>query len=114
MRGLIGLALALIVAWPSGTSQSETLKVAVAQRGFWNSTFVEFAERQGFFKEAGLTIEVVYTDGGASTLAPAIAGSVDIAMSNGILGVVAAYAKGLPVRIITAESTGAADAYWYA
>jgi NitT/TauT family transport system substrate-binding protein len=35
-------------------------------------------------------------------------------MTNGILGVVAAYAKGMPVRIISAEATGAAEAFWYA
>ena len=43
-----------------------------------------------------------------------IAGSIDIAMTNGILGVVAAYAKGMPVTIISAEATGAPDAFWYA
>src|SRR5258708_23952817 len=35
-------------------------------------------------------------------------------MTNGVLGVVAAYAKGMPVKIISAEATGAADAFWYA
>ena len=51
-----------------------------------------------------------YTEGGASTLTPLIAGSVDVAMSNGILGVIAAYSKGAPVRVISAEATGAAEA----
>ena len=90
------------------------LKVAVAQRGFWNSTFIDVGLKQGYFKEAGLDIEILYTEGGASTLTPVIAGSIDIAMTNGILGVVAAYAKGMPVRIISAEATGAAEAFWYA
>ncbi len=93
---------------------AETLKVAVAQRGFWNSTFIDVGLKQGYFKEAGLDIEILYTEGGASTLTPVIAGSIDIAMTNGILGVVAAYAKGMPVRIISAEATGAAEAFWYA
>ena len=31
-----------------------------------------------------------------------------------MLGVVAAYAKGMPVKIISAEATGAAEAFWYA
>lgn len=106
-------ALGFIVAVLSGSASAETLKVAVAQRGFWNSTFVNIAEKQGFFKEAGLEIEVLYTEGGASTLTPLIAGSVDVAMSNGILGVIGAYSKGAPVRIISAEATGAAEAYWY-
>ena len=43
-----------------------------------------------------------------------IAGSLDIAMTNGTLGVIAAYAKGMPVKIISAEATGAPDAFWYA
>jgi NitT/TauT family transport system substrate-binding protein len=107
---LFGLA---VTALSSGAG-AETLKVAVAQRGFWNSTFVDIAEKQGFFKDAGLTIEILYTEGGASTLTPLIAGSVDVAMSNGILGVIAAYSKGAPVRVITAEATGAAEAFWYA
>ena len=93
---------------------AETLKVAVAQRGFWNSTFVDVALKQGYFKEAGLDIEILYTEGGASTLTPVIAGSIDIAMTNGTLGVIAAYAKGMPVKIISAEATGAPDAFWYA
>ena len=75
---------------------------------------VDIAEKQGFFKEAGLEIEVLYTEGGASTLTPVLAGSIDIAMSNGILGVIGAYSKGAPVRVIAAEGTGAADAFWYA
>jgi NitT/TauT family transport system substrate-binding protein len=96
------------------SASAETLKVAVAQRGFWNSTFIDIGLKQGYFKEAGLDIEILYTEGGASTLTPVIAGSIDIAMTNGILGVVAAYAKGMPVRIISAEATGAAEAFWYA
>jgi len=107
---LFGFAATLL----SSGAWAETLKVAVAQRGFWNSTFVDIAEKQGFFKDAGLSVEILYTEGGASTLTPLIAGSVDVAMSNGILGVIAAYAKGAPVRVITAEATGAAEAFWYA
>jgi NitT/TauT family transport system substrate-binding protein len=108
------LPLGIVLAGLSHGAQAETLRVAVAQRGFWNSTFVDIADKQGFFKDEGLTIEVLYTEGGASTLTPLIAGSIDVAMSNGILGVIAAYAKGAPVRIITAEGTGASEAFWYA
>jgi NitT/TauT family transport system substrate-binding protein len=114
MQRFFALLLGLVVAGLSSGADAETLRVAVAQRGFWNSTFVDIAEKQGFFKAEGLTIEVLYTEGGASTLTPLIAGSIDVAMSNGILGVIAAYAKGAPVRIITSEATGAAEAFWYA
>src|SRR5262245_64670149 len=89
----IATILAAIIALAASSATAETLKVAVAQRGFWNSTFVEFAQRQGFFRQEGLDIEILYTEGGASTLTPVIAGSLDIAMTNGTLGVIAAFAK---------------------
>src|SRR5215831_634925 len=108
------LLIGLIAIAATDAATAETLKVAVAQRGFWNSTFIDVGLKQGYFKEFGLDIEILYTEGGASTLTPVIAGSIDIAMTNGILGVVAAYAKGMPVKIISAEATGAAEAFWYA
>jgi NitT/TauT family transport system substrate-binding protein len=110
----LGLLLGLVVAGLSASANAETLRVAVAQRGFWDSTMVDIAQSQGFFKEAGLDIEILYTEGGASTLTPVLAGSIDVAMSNGILGVIGAFSKGAPVRVISAEGTGAADAFWYA
>src|SRR5258707_1655741 len=106
--------VALIAVVAAHGANAETLKVAVAQRGFWNSTFIDVGLKQGYFNEAGLELEILYTEGGASTLTPVIAGSIDIAMTNGVLGVAAAYAKGMPVKIISAEATGAADAFWYA
>src|SRR5215470_16645513 len=107
------LVIGLIAISAAQVATAETLKVAVAQRGFWNSTFIDVGLKQGYFKEVGLDIDVLYTEGGASTLTPVIAGSIDIAMTNGVLGV-AAYAKGMPVKIISAEATGAAEAFWYA
>jgi NitT/TauT family transport system substrate-binding protein len=114
MRRALAFSIVLKVALSASGAAAETLKVAVAQRGFWNSSFIEFGIKQGFFKEAGLDIDILYTEGGASTLTPVIAGSIDIAMTNGTLGAVAAYAKGMPVKIISAEATGAPDAFWYA
>jgi NitT/TauT family transport system substrate-binding protein len=114
MRRSFALLLGLLATTAASCAAAETLKVAVAQRGFWNSSFVEFARQQGFFAAEGLEIEILYTEGGASTLTPVIAGSLDIAMTNGTLGVIAAYAKGMPVKIISAETTGAPDAFWYA
>jgi NitT/TauT family transport system substrate-binding protein len=114
MTRVIVLLLGLSAVAGAQSASAETLRVAVAQRGFWNSTFIDVGLKQGYFKEAGLDIDILYTEGGASTLTPVIAGSIDIAMTNGVLGVVAAYAKGMPVKIISAEATGAAEAFWYA
>ena len=118
MRSTIALITSMLassaLAFSASTATAEALKVAVAQRGFWNSSFIEFALQQGWFKQEGLDIEILYTEGGASTLTPVVAGSIDIAMTNGTLGAIAAFAKGMPVKIISAEATGAPDAFWYA
>ena len=97
MNRIVAALIGLAAVAGAQTATAETLKVAVAQRGFWNSTFIDVGLKQGYFKDVGLDIDILYTEGGASTLTPVIAGSIDIAMTNGILGVVAAYAKGMPV-----------------
>lgn len=101
----------ILVAAPSW---AETLKVAVPQKGNWDTSIVLFGMKQGFFKDEGLDLDVIYTQGGAATLQAVISGSVDIGMANGLLGVVGAYVKGAPLRVISAETTGAPDLFWYA
>ena len=110
-QALIVLTATVVAA--STASAADSLKVSVSQRGFWDSSFVEFAQKEGFFKEAGLEVEFFYTDGGASTLQTVTTASVDIGMSNGLLGVIGAYAKGVPVRAISAQMTGAHEIFWY-
>jgi NitT/TauT family transport system substrate-binding protein len=102
-----------VAATMGSAAQAESLKVAVSQRGFWDSSFVEFAQKEGLFKEAGLEVEFFYTDGGAATLQTVTTGSVDLGMSNGLLGVIGAYSKGVPVRVISAQMTGAHELFWY-
>src|SRR5260370_826710 len=89
MRRALAFSIVLKAALSASGASAETLKVAVAQRGFWNSSFIEFGIKQGFFKETGLDIDILYTEGGASTLTPVIAGSIDIAMTNGKLAIIA-------------------------
>jgi NitT/TauT family transport system substrate-binding protein len=113
MSKWLAAALAAFIALVS-LAQAEPLKVAISQRGFWDSSFVEFAEAAGFFKEAGIEVEPFYTDGGASTLTTVLSGSADVGLSNGLLGVIGAYVKGAPVRVISAQMTGAGELYWYA
>jgi NitT/TauT family transport system substrate-binding protein len=116
MRRTILAALAVLMAGTSASFAVEKLKVAVPQRGFWDSSWIEFGETAGFFKQAGLEVEVFYTEGGAQTIATVASGSVDIAMSNGILGAIGTYVKGgdaTPYRIISAEMTGANELFWW-
>jgi len=91
----------------------ENLKLAVGQRGNWDTSIAHLGEKAGIFKKHGIELEIVYTSGSGETLQPVIAGSADLGFAVGTQGAMAAYAKGAPVRIIGAEATGAAD-YWYA
>src|SRR3954464_9302074 len=105
MRRTILTALAILIAGTSASFAVDKLKVAIPQKGFWDSSWVEFGEAAGFFKEAGIEVEAFYTDGGAQTIAAVASGSVDVAMSNGIAGAIGAYVKGgdaTPYRIIAA------------
>jgi NitT/TauT family transport system substrate-binding protein len=54
-----------------------------------------------------------YTQGSGETQQAVIAESVDIGIAAGTMGAMSAFAKGAPVRIIGAETTGASDLYWY-
>jgi NitT/TauT family transport system substrate-binding protein len=110
-------ALALSVAVLAATAanpKAETLKLAVPQKGAWDTSFCSYGVRQGFFKEQGIDLAITYTEGGATTETAVVSGSVDLAVATGTLGILSAYVKGAPVRIISAESTGSADLYWYA
>src|SRR4030095_3027767 len=73
----------------------------------------EVGTKAGIFKKHGLTLEMVYTQGAGETQQAVISGSVDIGIAAGVMGVLSAYSKGAPVRVIGAETTGANDLYWY-
>src|SRR5438445_2443101 len=114
------LVAALLAALAAGTISTESLaqtpdklKVAISQRGFWDSSFLEFAQKEDFLKAANLDVEFFYTEGGGQTLQIITSGSVDVAMSNGLLGTIGAYAKGAPIRVISAQMTGAHELFWY-
>jgi NitT/TauT family transport system substrate-binding protein len=91
----------------------DTLRLAVGQRGLWDTSISDVGQRAGIFKKHGLSLDILYTQGSGETQQAVIAGSVDVAVSVGIMGVLSAYSKGAPVRIIGSEMTGAGDLFWY-
>ena len=107
---LAALALALVA--PAVHAQ-DTLKLAAGQRGNWDTSISEVGQRAGIFKKHGLELDIVYTQGAGETQQAVISGSVDLGIAAGVMGVLSAYSKGAPVRIISAETTGANDLYWY-
>ena len=67
----------------------------------------------GHFQNLGIDLESSKSSGGGETMQAVISGSVDIGMNAGTLGVLGAFAKGAPIRIISSQATGD-DAYCYA
>ena len=106
------LALALTIAAPTGRAQ-DTLKIAAGQRGNWDTSISEVGQRGGIFKKHGLVLEILWTQGGGETQQAVISGSVDVGVAAGIMGALSAFSKGAPVRILSAETTGASDLFWY-
>ena len=111
---IIAAAIAACLGGAANPASAEdTLKLTVGQRGNWDTSVSELGQRAGIFKKNGLALELVYTQGSGETQQPVVAGSVDIGVAVGIMGALSFYAKGAPVRVIGAETTGAADLFWY-
>jgi len=116
MRRLtVACALAMLALLGAATAASalDKVKLAIGQRGNWDTSVSEVGQLAGIFKKHGLELEIVYTNGAGETQQAVISGSVDIGIAAGVMGVLSAYSKGAPVRVIGAETTGAKDLYWY-
>jgi len=113
MRALkFGACFALALA-ASPALAADTLKLAIGQRGLWDSAIAEIGTQAGIFAKHDLELQVFYTSGGGETQQAVISGSVDIGVAAGVMGVLSAFSKGAPVRVIGAETTGAQDLFWY-
>jgi NitT/TauT family transport system substrate-binding protein len=109
-RLALGAAFATLIALPAFAQ--DKLKVAVGQRGVWENSVSELGQDAGIFKKHGLQLEVLYTQGGGETQQAVISGSVDLGIGVGTYGVMGAFSKGAPVRILGATMTGYYE-FWY-
>jgi NitT/TauT family transport system substrate-binding protein len=105
-------AASILLAIPPAQAQ-DRLKLAIGQRGNWDTSISEMAKRNGFFRKNGIEADILYTDGGGETLQATISGSVDVGVAAGVMGVLGAFSKGAPLLIVGAEVTGASDLFWY-
>jgi NitT/TauT family transport system substrate-binding protein len=110
IRSVSCLAVGLCVLASSASAQ-DILRLAVAQRGAWESAAPELGQLAGTFKNHGIVLDLVYPSDGDAEL-PVIAGTADVGLAIGLMRVLRVYAKGAPVRIIGAIRTGSAG-YWY-
>ena len=89
------------------------LKVAVGARGVGETFVPELGQNAGIFKKHGLTLDVLYTQGGGETQQIVVSNSAQIGIANGFLGTLGAFAKGAPLRVIGSTFTGGSQLFWY-
>src|SRR4029079_8706842 len=108
------LSLAIVsFAFASAAGAQDVVRVAVPQRGTWETSVPDLGEQAKIFAKHGVKIEALYTSGGGETMQALIAGSVDVAISTGTAAVFAAYVKGAPIRPVATSVTGAREIFWY-
>jgi ABC-type nitrate/sulfonate/bicarbonate transport system substrate-binding protein len=108
---IVAAALGLLALAPNASAE-DVLKLAVAQRGAWDSAAPELGQQIGVFKKHGIVLDLLYAKDGGETEPSVTSGSADVGLAIGIMAVLRAYAKGASVRIIGASTTGSAN-YWY-
>jgi NitT/TauT family transport system substrate-binding protein len=113
LRRFVGLLVGLVLTTAHPALADDTMRIAVGQRGLWDTSVVELGQRGGIFKKHGIVLDILYTQGGGETQQTVISGGVELGVSAGSMGVFGAYSKGAPLRIIGAEMTGGADLFWY-
>ena len=113
---MMALACALALAAPLAVSTAQAqdrLKVAIGQINNWENQAPTLGQDAGIFRKHGLVLENFGTQGAGETIQPVIAGAAEIGAGVGVAGVMTAYAKGAPVRILAPMFTGTGDIYWY-
>ena len=113
-RRSLAALLAAPLLLPRPARAADLIKVAVGQRGAWDTSVCAFGQRMGFFREAGLELELLFTEGGTETQQAIISGGVDAGVGAGLLAILGAAVRNAPVRILSSNFRGASDLYWYA
>ena len=108
---IAALGLLALAAMPA--SAEDQLKLAIGQINNWENQPPTLGQDAGIFKKHGLVLENVGTQGAGETIQAVISGSADIGAGVGAAGVMRAFSKGAPVRILAPAFTGTGDLYWY-
>ena len=110
--GVLGLVVPLALGMAAASAQDQ-LKLAIGQINNWENQPPTLGQDAGIFKKHNLVLENVGTQGAGETIQAVISGSADIGAGVGAAGVMRAYSKGAPVRILAPAFTGTGDLFWY-
>ena len=110
--GAPGLVVALVLSIGPAFAD-DTLKVVIGQINNWENQAPTLGQDAGIFKKHGLVLENTGTQGAGETIQAVISGSADIGAGVGAAGVMRAFSKGAPLRILAPAFTGTGDLFWY-
>jgi NitT/TauT family transport system substrate-binding protein len=109
----LAIAAVAVAAFAGPAVAEDNIKLAVPQRGAWDTSIPDVGQKAGIFAKHGIKMEMLYTAGAGETTQAVISGSVDIGMGTGTSGIMATFSKGAPVRPFSSQMTGADDIFWY-
>jgi NitT/TauT family transport system substrate-binding protein len=113
MKAVSILFCVATLSFVTSAAAEDTLKIAVPQRGTWDTSISEIGQKAGIFKKHGLNLDLLFTGAGAEVMGAIIGGSVDLAVASGISTVIGGYGKGAPLRIFSSEMSGQPEIYWF-
>jgi len=108
-----GIAALALVALTAPVSAQDTLRIAIGQINNWENQAPTLGEDAGIFKKHNLKVEAFGTQGAGETIQAVVSGSADLGAGVGVAGVMRAFSRGAPVRVLLPAFTGTGDLYWY-
>jgi NitT/TauT family transport system substrate-binding protein len=112
LAGTVALIVPLALAGATAHAEDQ-LKIAIGQINNWENQAPTLGSDAGIFKKHNLVLESFGTAGAGETMQPVISGSADLGAGVGVAGVMRAFARGAPLRILLPAYTGTGDLYWY-
>jgi NitT/TauT family transport system substrate-binding protein len=109
----IGIVALALIALAAPASAQDTLKIAIGQINNWENQAPTLGEDAGIFKQHNLKVEAFGTQGAGETIQAVVSGSADLGAGVGVAGVMRAFSRGAPVRVLLPAFTGTGDLYWY-
>src|SRR5262245_29820019 len=110
--GVTTAAPAAVAFSAASARAADPLSVAIGQINNWENQAPTLGQDAGIFKRHNLALENVGTQGAGETMQPVIAGSADLGAGVGVAGVMRAFARGAPLRILLPAFTGTGDMFW--
>jgi NitT/TauT family transport system substrate-binding protein len=88
MKAVSILLCVATLTFVTPAAAEDTLKIAIPQRGAWDTSISEIGQKAGIFKKRGLNLDLLFTGAGAEVMGAIIGGSVDLSVASGISTVI--------------------------